>query len=462
MNMTEIFKKQSLFFSSGTTKSISWRKQQLKTLKSMLIRDADLLQKSLRDDLGKPAFEAFGSEIAIVTAEIDRVLKQLERWSRTVSVSSRLLSFHSRSVYYPVPYGSVLIIGPWNYPVGLLLLPLVAAIAAGNCAVLKPSEYAPASSAAITKCISSSFSETFVSVCEAGAVETARVIESGAPDYVFFTGGSSAGKQVMVSCAHQLIPSTLELGGSNPCIIEPDIPARIAAQRIVWGKFFNAGQTCLAPNICYVNSMIYDKFKDALLSAISKFYGDRKCPESYTRIINQRHFDRIQLLMKKTKGIVLTGGESNQELLCIEPTVVLCDPDINDPLLSEEIFGPILPIVPYTDIEQVVKTINTMGEPLVVYLFSEDRNTQKFIRNRTVSGSYCINGFRDLYSSGTLPFGGVGQSGTGRYHGKSGFDTFSYLRSEVRESFFPEIPLLYTSYRMPFSIFKKAIAFLLR
>ncbi len=463
MRFSELFRAQSHYFATGITQKLSWRKQQLLHLKDIVIRHTDEFLCCLREDISKPPAEAYSGEIALIIADIDIACRNLEKWSSPKRVSSPLALVYSRCTCYPLPFGTVLIVGPWNYPIGLLLQPLVAALAAGNCAVLKPSEFAPACSLTIAKCLKMHFDERIVAVCQGDAMETAHAIESGGPDFVFFTGGISAGKSVMASCAKELIPLTLELGGCNPCIVEPDIHVNIAAQRIVWSKFFNAGQTCIAPNVCYVHKAIFDTFKCAVAAVIQQFYGEH--PEqsgSYTHIINSKHFARLEQLIKQTTGKVLTGGTRNYKTLHWAPTVIDCSINMRDPILFDEIFGPVLPVVEYTSIEDVFQNISQQAAPLVVYLFTKNRITESVVRQRTVSGNYCINGSLLMFASGRLPFGGVGKSGMGRYHGKSGFDTFSYLRSEMRQSFFPEFSFIYPPYKVPFFLFKKLVHFLLK
>jgi acyl-CoA reductase-like NAD-dependent aldehyde dehydrogenase len=464
MSFLELFQAQSHYFATGITKQLSWRRQQLQQLKTLLTRHTDELLCCLQKDMGKPPVEAYSSEIALVIADADAARKNLQEWSKPKRVHSPLVSIFSQSQYYPVPFGTALIIGPWNYPIGLLLQPLVAALAAGNCAVLKPSEFAPACSSTIANCIKLYFEERAVAVCQGEATETAHAIEIGAPDFVFFTGGTSAGKSVMSSCAKELIPVTLELGGCNPCIVEPDIPVNIAARRIVWTKFFNAGQTCVAPNTCYVHTAIYRKFKCAIVSAIQQFYGegDPEQSDSYARVINSKHFIRLEQSIERSAGKVITGGARNLATLHWVPTVIECFTDMNDPLLTDEIFGPVLTIVEYTSIEDVFRNIAQRPAPLIVYLFTKNKKTESAIRRRTVSGSYCINGSLNMFAFGMLPFGGVGKSGMGRYHGRSGFDTFSYLRSEMKQPYFPEFSIIYPPYRVPFFLFKKLIRMLLK
>ena len=461
MDLPGLFAKQKELFRSGITLDCRWRKETLELLGRCIVQHEKQLLDALYKDMGKPAGEAYTSEIGPVLEDIHLALRNLGRWSKPEKVSSPLLSFPARSRYYPRPYGSVLIIGPWNYPLGLLVQPLVSALAAGNCAVLKPSENAPASGLALFDMIDRFFSPDTVAVVCADAIETGQAIESGGPDYVFFTGGSASGKRVMASCARELIPCALELGGRNPCIVDTGIPVHTAAARIVWGKFFNAGQTCVAPNVCYVHQNVYPLIVTALVNKVHSFYGtDLQASDSCARIVNETHFHRLEKLFTSSRCVVVAGGGRELKNLYWSPTVVTCSSD--DPILREEVFGPILPVVPYADLNNLLNCLRMHPSPLIVYLYTARKSTISAVRSKTVSGSLCINASLHMIANSLLPFGGTGKSGMGRYHGKAGFLTFSYIRSEMEKRFFPESGYMYPPYRTSFWIVKRVIRLLLR
>lgn len=421
----------------------------------MLTQNRPAIYRALADDMRKPQPETEAGEIAPVIAEIDHALHHLRQWMNPVRVHSSLLSAPSKSRFRFSPHGTVLIIGPWNYPLGLVLTPLVSALAAGNCALLKPSEFTPAA-AELLKVLCERYFDSSAVTCILGGPSTTRAAISKSPDLVFFTGGTSTGREIMKQCADKLIPSVLELGGCNPCIVDKSCHIPTAARRIAWGKFFNAGQTCLAPNMCYVHAEIADDFIGELRQTIREFYGDnpRQSPD-FARIVNARHFSRLEALLGEA-GTVYEGGSTAPEERYLSPTVVTPSSG-ESPLVSEEIFGPILPIVYYRELPQVINDINKRPPPLNVYLFTRDRNIRSKVQNHTRSGSFCCNGTMQVGISPRLPFGGIGASGTGRYHGKAGFVACSYIRSELFRSSCAGLSVIYPPYRTPRWLLAKLI-----
>lgn len=440
---------------SGKSRAKARRLRMLKTLERLLHDNRKAILVALETDLRKPPMEAYAADIAPVLVEIRIARRKLSQWMRPIRTPTSLLNWPAHSSHVPQPYGTALIIGPWNYPFGLVLSPLVSALAAGNSAIIKPSEYAPASSATLASLCQDAFDPADVA-CLTGGVETARQAIAAGPNIVFFTGGSNAGRAIMGQCADRLIPVVLELGGCNPCIVERDTRIDTAAARIAWGKFFNAGQTCLAPNTCYVHRAVKDELIGALSRTIRRFYGsDPHASPDFARIVNRHHCERLQGLLQQPHQLHV-GGDTNVDECYIAPTV-LESTQQNSPLVEEEIFGPILPIVAYEELETVLQTIRRRPPPLAVYAFAESEHIRRLISDKTVSGSLCINGTLHMAVSPRMPFGGVGKSGMGRYHGKAGFDAFSYRRAKLEKNPRWEVPLVYPPYRTPTRLAAQAI-----
>jgi aldehyde dehydrogenase (NAD+) len=439
---------QRQFFATGKTLSLDFRIEQLKILKQAILENEKAIVEVLKADLNKPQFETYLSEIVVVIKEIDYAIKHLPRWMKTRKISTPIAQFPATCQVYPEPLGVVLIIGAWNYPINLTILPLVGAIAAGNCAVIKPSEIAENSSGFISKIIykiiSKYFDSSYITVVE-GDKDTTQNLINQKFDRILFTGSSTVGKIIMKTAAEHLTPVTLELGGKSPCIVEPNINLEYTAKRIVWGKFLNAGQTCIAPDYLLINRDIKDKLIEQIKSVIKEFFGDDPSKsKDYTRIINQTQFDRLSGLLANCK--IITGGIANPDDLYIAPTVVeQLDP--KHPLLQEEIFGPILPIVEYEDLGEAIAYINSRPKPLALYFFSNDKSQQKQVLESTSSGGVCINDTLLHNSVPGLPFGGVGNSGMGAYHGSASFDTFSHFKSVLQQSFKIDLTFLYPPYR---------------
>jgi acyl-CoA reductase-like NAD-dependent aldehyde dehydrogenase len=448
----EIVAAQQRFFVQGTTLPLAFRRKALINLKQIVLKEQRHILDAIIADCAKPRLEAFTSEIATVLWEIDLALKQLGAWATPATSGNALVNFPSRVRSAAHPYGSVLIAGPWNYPFGLLATPLVSALSAGNCAILKPSEHAPSTTRCIAEIIAKYFDPAHLTVSEGGPVEMRALIGSGI-DFIFFTGSTSGGRSVMLEAAQHLIPLTLELGGKNPCIVDRDIPLAVTARRIAWGKFFNAGQTCTAPDYCLVQRDIAHALERALVAAIRSFFGNdpSKSPD-YGRIATPVHFKRLTKLF--AHETITYGGSIQEHDRYIEPTIVY-NPQWESPIMQDEIFGPILPIIPFTMLDEALGCIRRLPSPIAVYCFSKSKEFLSRVERNTRSGNICFNGTLHLMLAKGLPFGGIGPSGMGRYHGKAGFDQFSYQRSIVEKPLRLECALLYPPYRVAVSFLSK-------
>ncbi len=422
----ELVRRQRILFGSGMTGDIDFRVRQLRELKRMVEENQAAIEAALAQDLAKPTSESRSGELAPILAQADLAIAKTPYWSRPRRVNALASRSAAASYVMPEPLGVVLVIAPWNYPVSLLLTPLTGAIAAGNCAVLKPSELAPASSHLVAKLVESYFEPSLVTVVEGGAEEAQTLLEERF-DHIFYTGGSATGRKVMEAAARHLTPLTLELGGKCPCIVESDADIAYAARRITRGKFFNAGQTCIAPDYLLVHAGAKQRLIGEVTANIGSFYGeDPRSSPRYGRIVNARHFDRIISLLSGHAAVI--GGESDRDMLYISPTLVDgVSPDA--PLMQEEIFGPLLPVIAYADLEEAIAFVAARPKPLALYFFSADKAKQRWVLARTTCGGCCINDVMAHHAHPMLPFGGVGASGFGRYHGKAGFDTFSNLKS---------------------------------
>jgi aldehyde dehydrogenase (NAD+) len=454
MPFTEIIHQQRNFFLTGKTKNINFRYQQLKTLKQIIIEYEKALYQAVQLDLHKPVEETFITETVLVLKEIEYALKNLKNWTKPKLVQIPIQLFPASAKIHPEPLGVVLIIGPWNYPIQLILAPLVGAIAAGNCAILKPSELAPHTSHLISEMMTKSFEPEYITAIE-GGIETSQQLLAEKYDHIFFTGGTSVGKIIMEAAAKQLTPVTLELGGKSPCIVDTNINIEYTARRITWGKFINAGQSCIAPDYLLVNKTIKEKLLAAIQKYIQEFYSDNPATSpNYGRIINQKHFERLVKLLQN--GKILIGGETDSSQYYIAPTII--DHVSNtDPVMQEEIFGPILPIIEYTDITEAIASITSRPKPLALYLFSDDKNLQQRVSQETSSGAIGINNTLMHIGVSSLPFGGVGDSGIGSYHGKASFDTFSHYKSVLNKPFLLDVKLLYPPYEGKLSWLKRLL-----
>ena len=438
-NLEKLITGQRDFFSSSRTKDIGFRIEQLKTLEKAIKANEKNILEALKRDLSKPEFESYAPEIGFVLNEIKYASKNVLRWSKAERVRTPLLQFPASSYIYSESLGNVLIIGPWNYPFQLIMAPLVGSIAAGNCSILKPSEFAPASSKLIARLVEQNFDPGYLSAVEGGSDIAKKLLEHKF-DHIFFTGSADTGRLVYSAAAKNLTPITLELGGKSPCIVDKNINIEYSAKRIIWGKFFNAGQTCIAPDYLLAHSSVKKMLLDSMAEYVKKFY--EKTPGDYAGIINQAHFERLSGLLE---GNIVVGGKTNISNLYISPTIIT-DVSWEDKIMQNEIFGPILPVLEYINLDEAIAKINKNPKPLAIYIFSNDKEVQDKILRGTSSGGVCINDCLSHISSEHLPFGGIGGSGIGNYHGKFSFDTFSHKKSVMKKSFRLDIPLRYPPY----------------
>ena len=453
-DIQRILAEQRAFFTTGRTHDLTFRRDQLKLLRQAVETSEEALAEALLQDLGKPSYEAYTGESAIVLGEIDHAVRHLRRWARPRRVRTPLLLLPARCSVVPEPFGITLIISPWNFPVQLTLGPLIAAIAAGNCAVLKPSPLAPATTVVIRSIVEQCFDPKFVAVIEGGA-ETAQALLDERFDHVFFTGGTATGRLVMQAAARHLTPVTLELGGKNPCLVDVDMDLEVTARRVVWGKFYNAGQSCVAVDYLLVDRRIKDQLLERILDTVRRFYGDNPAASpDYGRIISVSHVDRLAGLL--STGRILTGGHIDRMRRYIAPTIIDGIRG-NEPVMADEIFGPILPVIAYDDLDHAVAFVNKRPDPLALYVFSRSRTLQERVLSRIPSGGACVNDVVLHFTVPSLPFGGVGESGLGKYHGKAGFNTFSHERSLLRNRFFADIILRYPPYRDHLKFIKKLL-----
>ena len=451
MNHAEIdaiLDEQKKYFATGATFPINARKAALKKLLHALEENETALLSALKTDLGKSAGEGYMCEIALIKSEIRYMLRHVSGYAREHRVHTPLAQTFSRSFVKPVPYGCVLIMSPWNYPLLLSLEPLADAIAAGNTVVIKPSAYSPATSDMIETIISTCFPPQFVTVIKGGREENSALLDSSF-DYILFTGSKSVGREVMRKAAEHLIPVTLELGGKSPCIVDETADLGLAAKRIVFGKFINCGQTCVAPDYIYCAESIKSALLKELNLQIQKQYGKEPLLKpDYGKIINQKHFERLCKLLDQEK--IVCGGQTNAETLQIEPTI-LDQVSWKEPVMEDEIFGPLLPVLTFKSLTEAAKKINSMPSPLALYLFSSDKKNITFVKEKIQFGGGCINDTLIHLATSGMGFGGVGESGMGSYHGKCGFDTFSHKKSIVDKKTFLDLPMRYQPYNQFYS-----------
>ncbi len=430
-------------YASGTTRPIAWRRTQLKQLRALLTEREGELLDALATDLGKPRLEAWATDVGFVVNDIDHALKHLRRWTRPTRVRTPLATKPSRGRIIREPLGAVLIIAPWNYPVQLALSPLIGAIAAGNVAVVKPSEVAPATSAALARLLPEYLDADAIAVVEGAVPETQALLEQRW-DHIFYTGNGRVGRLVMGAATTHLTPVTLELGGKSPAIVDASANLEVAARRIAWGKFLNAGQTCIAPDYVLVTRGLEDRFVELVRRFVFDFYGqDPKASPDFARIVNRGHFDRLVGLLDS--GTAAVGGESDAGTRYISPTV-LRDVLPESPVMQEEIFGPILPILSVADVDEAIAFVNGRDKPLALYVFADDNKVQQRVLDETSSGGACVNATLFHVAVAELPFGGVGESGMGAYHGKASFDVFSHAKSVLKRATRPDPDLAYPPY----------------
>lgn len=452
-NIGEIVKKQRQFFQSAKTKDFAFRLEKLNILKQVIIEHKGEIIAALKADFKKPELESYATEIGVIK-EIDYAIKNLKGWIKPQTAPVPWEFFPYSAKIYPEPLGVVLIIGPWNYPVQLIISPLVGAIAAGNCAIIKPSEVAPHTSKLLLTMLGRCFPGDYVAVIE-GGVETSEQLLAEKFDHIFFTGGTTVGRIVMAAAAKNLTPVTLELGGKSPCIVDSDINLEHTIKRITWGKFLNAGQTCIAPDYLLVDEKIKPDLVEGMKKGLAEFYGDKPSENpDYARIISKKQFDRLVNFL--SNGEVIVGGETKADELYIAPTL-MDNVSLTEPIMDEEIFGPILPILEYREIGEAIALINSRPKPLALYLFTKNKALEKRVLHETTSGGVCINDTVMQVGVSSLPFGGVGDSGIGKYHGKASFDTFSHYKSVLKNSFLLDLNWRYPPYKQKLSTIKKLI-----
>ena len=430
-NISKKYEKQKKFFNSGTSKSIQYRINSLKKLKKNISLNENEIINALKSDLGKSETETFFSEIALIYIEINLALKNVKRWSKKRKVSSSLINFLSSDYIIPEPYGVTLNISPWNYPFQLSISPLIGAVAAGNTVILKPSEFSSKTSEIIKKIIENTFEKGHVDVILGGPEIGSKLLDFNW-DYIFFTGSTNIGKIVAQKAAINLTPTTLELGGKNPCIVDETANLKVASKRIVFGKFLNCGQTCIAPDFILVHESVKKDFTEKIIERIRKIYNeDVENSENYSRIINKKHFSRLIKLLEKDK--IIYGGKNNPNSNFIEPTLI-DGSNFNSSIMKEEIFGPILPVVSYSNKDELKKILDNYKDPLAFYIFSNDKKFSNELIKRYSFGGAAVNDTISQIVNHRLPFGGIRNSGLGSYHGKQSFKTFSFYKPYIVKS----------------------------
>lgn len=447
-----VLQAQRDFFASNATKDLGFRKEQLTKLRKMIVANEEAILEALHKDLRKHEFEAYATEIGIVMVDIDKTISKLKKWAKPRKVNTPPFHYVASSYIKPEPYGNILIIAPWNYPVQLLLAPLVGAIAAGNTAILKPSEYAEHTSRLLARLLNETFDSQYIKVIE-GAVEETQILLEQKFDFIFFTGSTKVGSLVYQAAAKNLTPVALELGGKSPCIIDTDIHLDFTAKRLVWGKFVNVGQTCIAPDYLLVDKKIKDALVAKIKFYIHKFFGENpQQSESMGRIINELHYNRLVKYLKD--GDIIEGGQHDKADKYIAPTL-LENVSLDAPVMQDEIFGPILPIIEYGNLKEAIDLIKSRPKPLALYIFSKNDAKVNRILEETSAGGVTVNDTLMHIANGSLPFGGVGDSGIGAYHGQHSFDLFSHLKAVLHRSFMVEEPVRYAPYKLKRSWLKK-------
>ncbi|MCD2493073.1 aldehyde dehydrogenase [Lacrimispora sp. NSJ-141] len=443
MEIQKIVEKQRDYFATGATRPVAFRLNALERLQEEIKRREPQIHAALKKDLNKSGFESYMTETGMTLAELSYLRKHLKSFCRPKMKLSPLAQFHSRSFTVSEPYGSALVMSPWNYPFMLCLEPLAGALAAGNCCVLKPSAYAPATSAAIRELIKAVFPPEYVAVVEGGRAENTALLEQRF-DYIFFTGGVKVGKLVMEKASRNLTPVTLELGGKSPCIVEESADLKTAARRLAFGKYLNAGQTCVAPDYLLIQESVKEPFLTLLEKEIRSMFGERPLENpDYPKIVNEKHFNRLLGLMEGEK--LLTGGEYRRETLQIAPAV-LDEAAADAPVMKEEIFGPLLPVLTFREIGEAEKFVQVREKPLACYIFTKKREVEKRLLSSLSFGGGCVNDTIIHLATSRMGFGGVGASGMGSYHGKKSFETFSHEKSIVKKYNWIDMPIRYQPY----------------
>lgn len=453
----DILQLQRDFYDNGATIPVSFRKKQLKKLYQAVQKYRPQIEEALKKDLGKSSYESFMCEVGLVLSEISYMIRHVKKFSKRKTVYTPLAQFASHSYVQPVPYGNTLIMSPWNYPFLLSIDPLVDAIAAGNTAIIKPSAYSPATSKVIEMLVKECFSPAHVSVVTGGRAENAALLEKKF-DFIFFTGSQNVGREVMRHAAVNLTPVVLELGGKSPCIVEESADIRLAARRIVFGKYLNCGQTCVAPDFILCHKSIQDKLLQELKLQVEKQFGsDPLADNDYGKIINQKHFDRLCRLLQS--GELYLGGETDAEALRIAPAI-MTQVTFDDPVMQEEIFGPVLPVLTYENFDELMLLLKKRPKPLAQYLFSSNKAHIRRVNEELSYGGGCINDTIIHLATSEMGFGGVGESGMGAYHGKAGFDAFSHQKSIVDKKTWLDLPMRYQPYTS--KLYRKLLQIFLR
>ena len=454
--ISAIVAKQRSFYNTGATLDVEFRVEALKKLRKAVEDYGEQIAAAMKQDLGKSATESYMCETGMVLSEISYMIRHVRKYAREKTVMTPIVQFASRSYKKPCPYGVTLIMSPWNYPLLLTLDPLADAIAAGNTAVIKPSAYSPATTALMKELIESIFPREYVGVVTGGRAENESLLEEKF-DYIFFTGSKNVGRLVLEKAARHLTPVTLELGGKSPCIVDSSAKLKLAARRIVFGKHLNCGQTCVAPDYILCHASVKEQLVEYLKEEISRQYGtDALNNDAYGRMISPKHFDRVAGLIDPNK--VVWGGKYDRESLKIEPTV-MADVTWDDLVMGEEIFGPVLPILTFNTIEEVIETVGSHDKPLALYIYAEDRDVIKTVASRCAYGGGCVNDCIIHLATSEMGFGGVGESGMGSYHGKTGFDTFTHYKSIVDKKTWLDLPMRYQPYK---GIYDKMIRMFLK
>ncbi|MCD8106676.1 MAG: aldehyde dehydrogenase [Oscillospiraceae bacterium] len=454
--ISKIVATQREYFKAGKTLDVSVRISALKALKNSIKRHEPDINQALEMDLGKGAFESYMCETGMVLSELSHMLSHIKSYAKEKTVATPLAQFHARSYKKPSPYGVTLIMSPWNYPFLLTISPLIDSIAAGNTAVVKPSAYSPYTSEVIKTILKEAFNEEYVAVVTGGRAENTSLLEEHF-DYIFFTGSQAVGRDVMRHASEHLTPVTLELGGKSPCIVDKTANIRLAAKRIVFGKYLNCGQTCVAPDYIYCDASIKDKLMDELRAQIRKQFGTSPLlNHDYGKIINEKHFNRLTGLMDMEK--VAIGGRSDPEALRIEPTV-MDNVTFDDPVMQEEIFGPVLPVLTYESLDEAISEINDLPHPLALYLFTTNKKNARKVTSSIGYGGGCINDTIIHLATTEMGFGGFGESGMGSYHGKTGFDTFTHYKSIVDKKQWIDLPMRYQPYK---KVYEKMVRMFMR
>ncbi|MBV8254959.1 MAG: aldehyde dehydrogenase [Chitinophaga sp.] len=449
----QLYEAQKAYFESGATLPFSFRKTQLKRLKKAIEKHESRILDALHKDLHKHPMEAYSSEVGFLYEEIAYILDNLKAWMEPQVVTSPLVTYPSSSRIYRQPLGLTLIIAPWNYPFMLLLSPLLGAIAGGNCAVLKPSELAPATADVINDLIKETFDPKYIAVVEGDGGVVIPILMTCRFDHVFFTGSIPVGKKIMEMAVPHLTPVTLELGGKSPCVVDEKVNIKVAAKRIAWGKFWNAGQTCVAPDYILVHQHVKTELEDALREAIISFFGENPAESpDYARLINDRRFDVVSSYL--SQGHIIHGGQTDKATRYIAPTL-MTDVEWDDPVMQDEIFGPILPILPYTDLPQAIQAIRKLPYPLALYVFTNSKKTERALIEQVRFGGGCVNNALVHLTNPELPFGGTGYSGMGQYHGKYSFDTFTHPKGMLKTATWLDVPTKYPPFKNKLKLLKK-------